>query len=61
MPSHLSSSSRPYIFPLPPPPAADSGAANIAICLNKDDLGVYSSASLPFLHHIESLYEVRPV
>lgn len=37
--------------------AADSGAANIAICLNKDDLGVYSSASLPFLHHIESLYE----
>ncbi|KAL4419973.1 hypothetical protein ABPG75_007071 [Micractinium tetrahymenae] len=37
--------------------AADSGASNVAICLNKDDLGGYSSAAMPFLRHIEGLYQ----
>lgn len=41
------------------PPAADSGAAHVAICLNREDLGGYSSASMPFLRHIEGLYQAR--
>ena len=40
-------------------PAADSGASNVAICLNKDDLGSSSAASLPFLRRVEALYAVR--
>lgn len=36
--------------------AADSGASNVAICLNKDDLGSSSAASLPFLRRVEALY-----
>jgi len=31
----------------------------VAICLDKDDLGVYSSATLPFLHNVQDLYQVR--
>ncbi|PSC74888.1 family transcriptional regulator [Micractinium conductrix] len=36
--------------------AADTGATNVAICLNRDHLGTYSSASLPFLRTVEALY-----
>lgn len=39
-------------------PAADCNASNVAICLDKDDLGVYSSATLPFLHNVQDLYQV---
>lgn len=39
--------------------AADNGAANVALCVSKDDLGAYSSSSLPFLHGVEALYSVR--
>lgn len=44
--------------PRPTPCAADSQAANVAICLNRDDVGAYSSATMPFLRHIEGLYQV---
>lgn len=37
--------------------AADCNASNVAICLDKDDLGVYSSATLPFLHNVQDLYQ----
>lgn len=43
----------------PPITAADCNASNVAICLDKDDLGVYSSATLPFLHNVQDLYQVR--
>ncbi|KAL4420121.1 hypothetical protein ABPG77_000292 [Micractinium sp. CCAP 211/92] len=37
--------------------AADTGASNVAICLNRDDIGGYSTATMPFLRHTEGLFQ----
>ena len=34
------------------------GAANVAVCFNKDDAEVQPEASLAFLRHVEPLYQV---
>ena len=39
--------------------AADAPAASLALCLNRDDLGAYSSSSADFLRRADALLGVR--